>query len=98
MPPPPPPGIGTRWLAMLTDFESILKGDLLMRYWRVGGAAGLNVGRMFTDPAVVDLAGWVEGWAALPDLEQGKIVSAANAQAFQSMIVGDPMLMALWLN
>lgn len=93
-----PEGIGTRWLAVLTDTESILKGDLLVPYWRVGGTAGLNVGRMFTEPAPIDLAGWVQGWAALPYLEQGSIVLPDSAQAFESMIDGDPMLMALWLN
>ena len=53
---------------MLTDFDSNLKGDVLVPYWRGGGAAGLNVGRMVIDPAPIDLAGWVQGWAALPNL------------------------------
>ena len=56
------------------------------------------MGRMFTDPAPIDLAGWVQGWAALPYLEQGKLVTPDNARAFESLIQGDAMLMALWLN
>ena len=93
-----PQGTGPRWLAVLSDAEGILKGELLVPYWRVAGSAGLNVGRMFTDPAPIDLAGWVQGWAALPYLEQGALVSPDNARAFESLIGGDPMLIALWLN
>ena len=93
-----PPGTGTRWLAVLADAEAILNGQLLVPYWRVGGSAGVNVGRMFSDPAPIDLAGWVQGWAALPYLEQGKLVSSENWQSFAAMLEGDPMLMALWLN
>jgi hypothetical protein len=93
-----PPGTGTRWLAVLADAEAILNGDLLVPYWRLGGSAGVNVGRMFSEPAPIDLAGWVQGWAALPYLEQGKLVSPDNWMAFAGMLEGDPMLLALWLN
>ena len=71
---------------------------MLVPWWRIGGTAGLNVGRMFTEPSPIDLAGWVQGWAALPYLEQGTIVSTDSTRAFASLIDGDPMLMALWLN
>ena len=93
-----PPGTGKRWLAVLSDAYSILKGEMLVPYWRVGGTAGVNVGQMFSDPAPIDLAGWVQGWAALPYLQQGKLASPDNWQAFAAMLEGDPMLMALWLN
>ena len=93
-----PQGTGTLWLAVLNDVEGILKGDLLVPYWRIGGQAGLNVGRMFTDPAPIDLAGWVQGWAALPYLQTGNLVAQDNLRAFESLIEGDAMLMALWLN
>ena len=69
-----------------------------MPYWRVGGSAGVNVGRMFSEPGPINLAGWVQGWAALPYLQEGKLVSPENWRAFAAMLEGDPMLMALWLN
>ena len=58
---PVPPGTGTVWLAVLNDLEAVLKGDKLVPYWRVGAPAGINVGRIFTDPRPIDLAGWNSG-------------------------------------
>ncbi|MEO8241743.1 MAG: hypothetical protein ABI832_05480 [bacterium] len=93
-----PQGIGTVWLGMLADFEAVLKGEKLVPYWRVGGAAGVNVGRMFTDPGPIDLAGWIQGWAALPYLESGPLISPANARAFDNLTSGQAPLFALYLN
>jgi hypothetical protein len=93
-----PPGTGAAWMVMLSDFEAVMKGEKLVPYWRVGGSAGINVGRMFTDPRPIDIAGWIQGWGALPYLEKGTLVSPESADAFDALTAGRAMLFALYLN
>ena len=95
---PVPQGTGTVWLAVLNDLEAVLKGDKLVPFWRVGAPAGVNVGRIFTDPRPVDLAGWIQGWAALPYLETGPHVDTVALDAFDRLMSGQTMLFALYLN
>lgn len=93
-----PPETGATWLAVLADGEALLKGEKLIPYWRLGDGAGVNLGRMFTDPAPIDVKDWIQGAGALPYLEQGVTVSAESWSRFQGMMGGDAMLMAVWLN
>ena len=93
-----PPGTGAAWMILLADFEAVLKGEKLVPYWRVGGSAGVNVARMFTDPRSINLAGWIQGWDALPYLEKGTLVSSESANAFDRLTSGRAMLFALYLN
>ena len=93
-----PQGAGKAWMAILTDADGLLQGTKLLPYWNVGTAAGLNVERMFSDPRAIDLVGWIQGWAALPYLQQGDVVSGASWAAFEGMIAGDAMVFALYLN
>jgi hypothetical protein len=93
-----PPETATTWLAVLADGEALLKGEKLIPYWRLGDGAGVNLGRMFTDPAPIDVKDWIQGAGALPYLEQGVTVSAESWSRFQGMMGGDAMLMAVWLN
>ncbi len=92
-----PPGTGATWLGVLDEMDKILTGDLLVPYWRVSGA-GVNVARMFTDPAPIDLAGWIQGTSALPYLQKGQLASGASWSAFESMMQGEAMLLTLYLN
>lgn len=92
------PGTGTAWLAVLTEVEAIVQGKALLPYWRMQGPVGVNLGRMFTQPAPIDLIGWVQGYGALPYLERGTIAGFESVQAFAGMVNGDPMLLALFLN
>jgi hypothetical protein len=92
-----PPGTAKTWQAVLDDAEALLQGKVLAPYWRVSGA-GLNVARLFTDPRPVDLAGWIQGAAALPYLEKGRVVSADNWRRFEAMMGGEAMLFTLYLN
>jgi hypothetical protein len=95
---PLPPGTGDRWLAVLSDAEAMLQGTALIPYWRADATHGINLGRMFTDPAPIDLIGWFQGYAAVPYLEQGRIVSAQNWTAFEQMMEGQSLLFTLYLN
>jgi hypothetical protein len=93
-----PPGTGTTWLAVLDDAEGLLNGDLLIPYWRSDANHGVNLARMFTEPAPIDLIGWIQGYAAVPYFEQGRTVSAQNWMAFEQMMAGDALLFTIFLN
>ena len=93
-----PPGTDVAWLATLADLEQALKGEKLVPYWRYESGVGVNLSKIFTDPAPIDIAGWIQGWAALPYLEPGPLLSADHLSAFESLMQGNPMLMALYLN
>lgn len=93
-----PPDTGATWLAVLADGEALLRGEKLVPYWRTGDGAGVNLGRMFTEPAPIDVKDWIQGTGALPYLEQGETVSAGNWSRFESMMAGDAMLISVWLN
>jgi hypothetical protein len=93
-----PPGTGNTWLAVLDDAEGLLNGDLLVPYWRSDANHGVNLARMFTEPAPIDLIGWIQGYAAVPYFEQGRTVSAQNWLAFEQMMAGDALLFTIFLN
>ncbi len=93
-----PQGTGAVWLAVLNDLEAVLKGEKLVPYWRVGAPGGINVARMFSDPRPIDLAGWFQGWAALPYLEKGPLLDTVALDAFDSLTSGQAPLFALYLN
>ncbi len=93
-----PPGTGATWLSVLADGEALLKGEKLIPYWRLGDGAGVNLARMFTDPAPIDVQDWIQGTGALPYLEKGDTITPESWRQFEAMMGGDAMLMSLWLN
>ena len=93
-----PPGTGDSWLAVLADGEALLEGRLLVPYWRGPEGQGLNLGRMFDDPAPVSITGWIQGWAAVPYLEAGPVIDSASFRQFEALMGGDAGLMMVWLN
>ena len=93
-----PPETRDSWLAILADVESVLKGEKLLPFWRVGPPAGLNLAKFYADPAPIDLAGWVQGWAALPYLQRGTVIDTASVDAFDRLMAGQSMLFSLYLN
>lgn len=93
-----PPETKDTWLAVLADGEALLNGTKLIPYWRLGDGAGVNLARMFTDPAPIDVKDWIQGTGALPYLEQGAPVTAENWSRFEAMMGGNAMLMSVWLN
>lgn len=93
-----PPETGKMWQAVLADAEALLTGQKLIPYWRAGDLGGINLQKVFLDPRPVDLAGWLQGWAALPYMQTGPHVSAESWSAFENMLMGDAMLFAIWFN
>jgi hypothetical protein len=95
---PLPPGTGNTWLAVLDDAESLLKGDLLIPYWRSDANHGVNLGQMFTNPAPIDLIGWIQGYSAVPYITAGRTVSGQSWMAFEQLMAGESLLFTVYLN
>jgi hypothetical protein len=95
---PMPPGTGERWQAVLADGEKILKGELLIPFWRFGGEAGIDVKAMFDNPPVFDIITMVQGEAFLPYAKKGPRATAQSWRDFQNMVQGDAALFAVFLN
>ena len=95
---PMPPGTGARWQAVLADGEKLLNGELLIPHWRMGAEAGINLRRMFEEPAPVDLITWIQGEGLLPWAEKGPRASADSWREFERIVQGDGMLFAIFLN
>jgi hypothetical protein len=93
-----PPGTQAAWLAVLSDVEAVLNGTKLLPFWRAGAPAGINLAKVFANPAPIDVAGWVQGWAALPYLQKGQVIDTTSLDAFDSLMQGQSMLFALYLN
>jgi hypothetical protein len=93
-----PPGTGDSWLGVLADGEALLQGRLLIPYWRGAAGQGLNLGRMFDEPAPVSITGWIQGWAAVPYLEKGPVIEGSSFRRFEALMGGNAGLMMVWLN
>ncbi|AXX99016.1 hypothetical protein [Profundibacter amoris] len=92
------PGTGAAWQAVLADVEALLNGDLLIEYWRISPAGGVNVKKLFMDPPVVDIVTWVQGSGLLPYLERGPVISSRNLEEFDELTGGNIFLMSFMLN
>jgi hypothetical protein len=93
-----PPGTGARWQAVLADGEKLLNGELLIPHWRYGAEAGINLKKMFEAPVPVDLITWIQGEGLLPFAEKGPRASPFAWNEFTSMVQGDELLFAVFLN
>jgi hypothetical protein len=105
---PLPPGTGETWLAILTEVEAILTGELLIPHWRISGAmwddsfvpdSGVDLGKFLVEPAPIDLIDWIHGKGALPYMRKGQVASWDSWNAFGDLLAGQPMLLTvLYLN
>ncbi len=95
---PFPPDTGARWLAVLSDAEGVLKGDLLVPFWRVGPGAGLDLGALLENPPELDIADMIQGATFVPYLREGRRADGRNLQFFASLVQGDSALYMVMLN
>ncbi|TWT74454.1 hypothetical protein Pla123a_32770 [Posidoniimonas polymericola] len=86
------------WHNFLDEAEAILGGDKLVPFWRRGFKDGVNLHRVLTDPRDFDLVLWVQGSAALPYLEPGKLSSKRSWSELQQVFRGNFIGFALWVN
>ena len=93
-----PQGTGAVWQDVLADAEALLTGEKLIPYLWLGEDAGVNLGRMFTEPRPIDVAGWIQGVDALPYLQKGVLVGPDNLWRFEQLVSGDAVLYMVLLN
>lgn len=84
------------WLAALTEFEAVLDGKKLLPHWRL--ANGINLRRVFEQPATFDWVLWATGHAAAPYTENGVLVSGESWALWQQVFNGDFLAFAVYFN
>lgn len=97
------------WQSVLAEIDAILDGEALVPYWRIGlplGSevpeayvpVGLNIGAWMQSPGEMDPVLWIQGAAAAPYLEEGRMADLDAWRRFTRMTGGDSLLFAVWLN
>lgn len=84
------------WEGVLDSAEDLLEGRALLPFWR--SDEGINLARVFDQPAPIRLDEWVQGRALLPYLEKGPIADTEALRDFSELFPGSAGLMAVWLN
>ena len=90
--------VADAWQNILREGGAVFRGELLIPYWRASGGHGINVRKLFEEPAPMDLVLWVQGAGAVPYLEKGKLADSRNWMQFMRLLGGEAPLYALWFN
>ena len=87
------------WLKFLDESEKILKGEMLIPFWRgTDKTRGVNLKKFFNNPADIDVVLWAHGSGAVNYLEKGEVTSPATWRLFQQVFEGDFVGFAAWIN
>ena len=87
------------WLKFLDESEKILKGELLLPFWRgTDKTRGVNLKKFFDNPTDLDVVLWCHGSGAVDYLENGKVTSPETWRLFQEVFGGDFVGFAAWIN
>jgi hypothetical protein len=87
------------WLTFLTEADLLLKGDLLVPFWRGNlEGEGVNLRKAFTEPRPFDLVLWVQGTGAAPYLDKGEVTTKATWDRLFRVFGGEFFGFALWFN
>ena len=74
----------TSWSELMDHFGKVLAGELLIPFWRGDGTQGVNVREAFLKPGNLDLVLWVQGPAAAPYLQKGKLFTGDSWREMRS--------------
>jgi hypothetical protein len=86
------------WHELLDEADKILDGKTLVPFWRDAGGKGVNLRKVFTEPRELDLILWVQGTAALPYLEDGRVTKPEFWGRLMRVFRGEFIGFALWFN
>lgn len=86
------------WLDFVSEMENVLAGKALLPFWRGQTVQGVNLRRVFLEPTKLDVVLWVQGTAAAPYLEQGRLIDKALLNRLERTFRGDFLGFALWMN
>ncbi len=93
-----PAETGIVWQGVLSDAEAVLKGELLVPYWRTEPGGGVNVAALIADPPAFDLVNWFQGAGLVQYMEKGPLVTGENYTRFQRMFFGNALMYMVLLN
>lgn len=88
----------TAWLDLMDKSDQVLKGKLLLAFWRGGDGRGVNLRRVFLEPTKLDLVLWVQGPAATPYLEKGETTKIETWRNLQNAFGHSFPGFAVWFN
>jgi len=89
----------TAWLAFLAEAEAIVQGKVLLPFWRQDEKQrGVNLRKVLSEPRDFDAILWLQGTAALPYLEEGKVTSEDFWMRLNAAFRGNFLGFALWFN
>lgn len=88
------------WLTFMDEFDSLLDGKVLIPFWRgrEDDGMGVNLRKVFTEPQPFDLVLWVQGSAAGPFLEKGKMTNTDVYRNLERVFQGNLFGFAIWFN
>lgn len=87
------------WSEIMNESERILRGELLIPFWRGSEAnRGINVRQIFLQPRKFDLVLWIQGTDAAPYVESGTVTKGAKWTALRREFGGHFPGFALWFN
>jgi hypothetical protein len=84
------------WMLFLDEFEALLQGRKLLPHWRF--RQGINLRRMFLEPTTFDIVLLIQGFGALPYLEDGELTTGDTWRRIAQIFGGDFFRYALWFN
>jgi hypothetical protein len=85
------------WQKSLNEVDTILAGKKNLPFWR-DPQLSINFARIFTEPSNFDLIGWVQGTAATPYLEKGKVTDMIVWDEMVSAFGGNLFNFVVWFN
>jgi hypothetical protein len=86
------------WQMFLDEFEAVLNGERLIPHWRIAEGRGINLSRMFEEPATFDPVLIAQGSAILPYLEDGETVSPHTINTILALTEFGLLSYFLWFN
>jgi hypothetical protein len=86
------------WLTFLNEADALLTGKKLVPFWRKREVRGINLNKVFTQPRNFDLVLWVQGTAAAPYLELGKLTQTNTWLRLLEVFRGQFFQFAAWFN
>ena len=93
------PEMTQSWDVFLKEAEELLKGEKLIPFWRgTNPKRGVNLHRIFHEPADLDLVDWIQGPGMIPFLEEGECTKPQTWIQLQRTFRGNFVGFAIWFN
>jgi hypothetical protein len=88
----------TAWQEVLDEAQRILSGEVLIPFWRGEPGSGINVRKVFLEPRTLDLVLWVQGPAAMPFVETGRLTKGDFWRRLEPIFNNNLIGYAFWFN